>query len=75
MVLDQGLVFPAGIAIAHDGTLYLTNFGIFPGGGEVLKVSVHDGRGSVGRRPGRRPTPARRGQVAFRLRWRRICAA
>lgn len=42
VVLDQGLVFPAGIAIAHDGTLYMTNFGIFPGGGEVLKISVAD---------------------------------
>lgn len=40
VVLDQGLTFPAGIAIAHDGTLYLTNFGIFPGGGEVLKVTI-----------------------------------
>lgn len=42
VVLDQGLTFPAGIAIAHDGTLYMTNFGIFPGGGEVLKISVAD---------------------------------
>lgn len=40
VVLDEGLVFPAGIAIAHDGTLYLTNYGVFPGGGEVLKVTV-----------------------------------
>lgn len=42
VVFDQGLTFPSGIAIAHDGTLYMTNFGIFPGGGEVLKISVAD---------------------------------
>lgn len=40
VVLDQGLVFPAGITIAHDGTIYMTNFGIFPGGGEVIKVTT-----------------------------------
>ncbi|MGD9599196.1 MAG: ScyD/ScyE family protein [Steroidobacteraceae bacterium] len=40
VVLDQGLVFPSGLAIAHDGTLYLTNYGVFPGGGEVLKVTI-----------------------------------
>jgi hypothetical protein len=39
VVLD-GLVFPAGVAVGRDGTVYLTNFGIFPGGGEVLRVKL-----------------------------------
>jgi len=36
-VLD-GLVFPAGVAVGPDGALYVSNFGIVPGGGEVLRV-------------------------------------
>lgn len=39
-VVMEGLVFPSGIAIGEDGTLYITNFGIFPGGGQVLRVTV-----------------------------------
>jgi sugar lactone lactonase YvrE len=38
-VLVDGLVFPAGVAVGPDGALYVTNFGIFPGGGEVLRVT------------------------------------
>ncbi len=33
-----GLVAPGGIAIASDGTIYVTNFSIAPGGGEVLAI-------------------------------------
>jgi hypothetical protein len=39
-VLLEGLVFPAGIAVGGNGALYLTNFGIFPGGGQVLRVTL-----------------------------------
>ena len=39
-VVLEGLVFPAGIAVGRDGALYLTNFGIFPGGGQVLRVTL-----------------------------------
>jgi glucose/arabinose dehydrogenase len=36
--LVGGLVFPGGVAIGPDGAAYVTNFGIFPGGGQVLRV-------------------------------------
>lgn len=38
VVLD-GLVFPAGVAVARNGDVYLTQFGIFPGGGQVIRIS------------------------------------
>jgi hypothetical protein len=38
-VVLEGLVFPAGVAVDGDGTVYVTNFGIFAGGGEVLRVT------------------------------------
>jgi hypothetical protein len=38
-VVLEGLVFPAGVAIGRDGAVYLSNFGIFPGGGEILRVT------------------------------------
>jgi hypothetical protein len=38
VVLD-GLVFPVGVAVGRDGAVYVTNFGIFPGGGEVLRIT------------------------------------
>ena len=36
----DGLVFPAGVAIGPDGVIYVSNFGIFPGGGEILRVTL-----------------------------------
>lgn len=39
-VVLEGLVFPAGVAVGTDGAVYLSNFGIFPGGGEVLRVTL-----------------------------------
>jgi hypothetical protein len=38
-VIVGGLVFPGGVAIGPDGAAYITNFGIFPGGGQVLRVT------------------------------------
>jgi hypothetical protein len=34
-----GLVAPGGVAVAKDGALYVTNRSIFPGGGQVLRIS------------------------------------
>jgi glucose/arabinose dehydrogenase len=33
-----GLVFPGGVAVDRDGTLYVTNFGTSPDQGEVLRI-------------------------------------
>ena len=33
-----GLVGPGGLAIAKDGTIYVTNFSISPGGGQILAI-------------------------------------
>jgi hypothetical protein len=38
VVLD-GLVFPAGVAVGRDGEVYLSNFGIFPGDGQILRIT------------------------------------
>jgi hypothetical protein len=38
-VLLSGLVFPAGVAVGPDNALYVTNFGIFPDGGQVLRIT------------------------------------
>ena len=37
-VLADGLMFPGGIAVDRDGTLYVTNFGTSAGLGEVLRI-------------------------------------
>lgn len=41
-VVLGGLVFPAGVAVGPDGALYVTNFGVSPGGGQVLRIRVTD---------------------------------
>jgi hypothetical protein len=42
-VLDVGdepaLIFPGGVTVDRHGTIYVTNFGIFPGGGQVLRIT------------------------------------
>lgn len=40
-MMSDGLVAPGGLAVAPDGTVYVTNFSIFPGMGEVLRISHH----------------------------------
>jgi hypothetical protein len=37
---EQGLLAPAGVAVADDGTLYVTNKGVMAGQGEVLRIST-----------------------------------
>jgi len=37
-VASAGLVFPGGIAIGRDGALYVTNFSVLPGAGQVVRI-------------------------------------
>lgn len=39
---NDPLVFPTGLTIGPDGSLYISNFGFGPPGGEILKVEVKD---------------------------------
>ena len=36
------LFFPTGMAFGPDGSLYISNHGFGPPGGEILKVEVND---------------------------------
>jgi len=38
VVASNGLVAPGGVAVARDGTLYVSNFSIFPGQGQLLRI-------------------------------------
>jgi hypothetical protein len=40
-VVYSGLFYPGGLAIGPDGDAYVTNKGILPGGGEVLRIGLH----------------------------------
>jgi hypothetical protein len=33
------LIFPGGVAVGHDGAIYVTNKSVFAGGGEVLRIA------------------------------------
>jgi glucose/arabinose dehydrogenase len=37
--LAGGLIAPTGIAVGDDGAVYVTNKGVFVGGGEVLRIA------------------------------------
>lgn len=38
MLAMDGLVTPAGLAIGDDGSIYVSNYGVFPGAGEVIRL-------------------------------------
>jgi hypothetical protein len=40
LVARDGLVRPGGVAIGADGRAYVTNFGIFPGQGQVVSIRL-----------------------------------
>jgi DNA-binding beta-propeller fold protein YncE len=37
--LATDLLVPAGVAIARDGTIYVTTMGVFPGDGQVIRIT------------------------------------
>lgn len=39
-LLNSGLVMPTSVVIGPDGHAYLSNFGVFPGGGQVLRLAL-----------------------------------
>ena len=39
---DDPLVFPTGLTVGPNGSLYISNFGFGPPGGEILKVDVKE---------------------------------
>jgi hypothetical protein len=39
LIADQGLVFPTGLTVGSDGSLYVVNQGTSPGGGQVLRFA------------------------------------
>lgn len=40
VIASQGLVAPAGLAIGPDGSIYVSNFGVLPGAGQVVRLNV-----------------------------------
>jgi hypothetical protein len=40
-VIYSDLFYPGGLAIGPDGAAYVTNFGILPGGGQVLRIALY----------------------------------
>ncbi len=39
LIADNGLVFPTGMTVGPDGSLYVSNFGVSPTGGQVLRFA------------------------------------
>jgi hypothetical protein len=37
-IVAEGLIMPGGMAIGPDGAIYISNFSVVPGGGEVVRV-------------------------------------
>jgi DNA-binding beta-propeller fold protein YncE len=40
VIASDGLVAPGGLAFGPDGAAYVTNFGIFPGEGQVVRIPI-----------------------------------
>lgn len=47
-VLDQGLFLPTALTVGPDGSLYVSNGGVLPGGGQILRVQAVPEPGSAG---------------------------
>jgi DNA-binding beta-propeller fold protein YncE len=43
--VNVDLFAPGGVAVAKDGTIYVTNFSILPGGGQVIAIRPQAPRG------------------------------
>jgi hypothetical protein len=43
VIASDGLVAPGGLAFGPDGAAYVTNFGIFPGEGQVIRIPIEYG--------------------------------
>ena len=39
-VVDSGLFFATGLAVGPDGSLFVSNFGVMPGMGQVVKIDM-----------------------------------
>ncbi|MGH2408757.1 MAG: hypothetical protein ACRDGS_00165 [Chloroflexota bacterium] len=39
-VMTDGLTAPGGVTMGPDGALYVTNYSVFTGKGEVLRITV-----------------------------------
>ncbi|CAN5601281.1 hypothetical protein BH23CHL2_BH23CHL2_21220 [soil metagenome] len=39
-VVDSGLIFATGLAAGPDGALYVSNFGVMPGMGQVVRITL-----------------------------------
>ena len=37
-IASDGLVMPTNVAVGPDGALYVANFGVMPGKGEVVRI-------------------------------------
>ena len=37
-IASAGLVAPGGVAVGRDGMLYVTNFSVLPGAGQVVRI-------------------------------------
>lgn len=37
-VASEGLILPGGVTVGDDGTIYVSNFSVFPGQGQVLAI-------------------------------------
>ncbi len=38
VVMSEGLVAPTGLTVGRDGYIYVANFGVMPGQGQILKI-------------------------------------
>ena len=39
LIVSDGLITPGGLAIGPDGSIYVSNFGIFSGAGTLVKIN------------------------------------